>query len=294
VNVRPIDPAVDLPALVALFRADEEALRGRPSHVEEADVRMWLTRTDLEQDSWLLEDEGLLVAAGWGGLEGEAGEFAGIVAQGAKGRGLGLLLVERGEASAAAKGVPLVRTWVPPEDVSAAALLGGRGYREVRRFYEMAIELQSEPVVPALPAPLVLETFREEDAAGFHAAMIESFQDHWEWHGPPFDEWWTLRRDDDHSLWFLVRDGNELAAVVRNEARETGGYVGLLGVRRPWRGRGLGKALLHRAFAEFWRRGLTRVSLGVDAESPTGATKLYERLGMTVESATVIYERSLA
>ncbi len=124
--------------------------------------------------------------------------------------------------------------------------------------------------------------------------MMESFQDHWEWHGSPFDEWWTLRHDDDHSLWFLVRDGDEIAAIVRNEAREAGGYVGLLGVRRPWRGRGLGKALLHRTFAEFWRRGLTRVSLGVDADSPTGATKLYERVGMTVDSATVVYERSLA
>ena len=293
-NERPIDPVADVDVLVAMVRADEEALRGRPSHVEEADVRMWWTGTDLEHDSWLVEDEGRVVAIGWGGREGEAGEFAGIVAQGAKGRGLGSRLVERGEASAAAKGARIVRTWVPPEDASAAALLGGRGYREVRRFYEMAIELQGEPVVPVLPAPLVLEAFGEEDAARFHAAMIESFQDHWDWHGTSFEEWWELRRDNDQSLWFLVRDGDELAAVVRNEARKASGYVGLLGVRRPWRGRGLGKALLHRTFAEFWRRGLTRVSLGVDAESPTGATKLYERVGMTVESATVIYERSLA
>lgn len=293
-NVRPIDPAADLDTLVAIVRADEEALRGRPSHVEPADVRMWLWRTDLEHDSWLFEDEGRVVAAGWGGtLEGEAGEFAGVVAQGAKRRGLGTLLVERGEASATAKGARLVRTWVPSEDDAASALLGGRGYREVRRFYEMAIELPEEPVMPELPAPFVLDSFREEDAAGFHAAMIESFQDHWEWHGAPFDEWWALRRDDDHSLWFLVRDGEEIAGVVRNEAREAGGYVGLLGVRRSWRGRGLGKALLQRAFVAFWGRGLTRVSLGVDAESPTGATKLYEQVGMTVENATVVYERSL-
>ncbi len=294
-NIRPIDPAVDIATLVAMVRADEEALRGRPSHVEGADVRMWLTRTDLEHDSWLVEDEGRAVAAGWGGtVEGEAGEFAGIVAQGAKGRGLGLQLVERGEASATGKGARLVRTWVPPEDASAAALLGGRGYREVRRFYEMAIELPGEPIVPALPAPLVLDTFRDEDAAGFYGGMMESFEDHWEWHGPPFDEWWKIRSEDDRSLWFLVRDGDEIAAVARNEAREAGGYVGLLGVRRAWRGRGLAKALLAHTFAEFWRRGFTRVSLGVDAESPTGATKLYERMGMTVESATVVYERSFA
>ncbi len=142
-NVRPIDPDADVDTVVAIVRADEEALRGRPSHVEGADVRMWWTRTDLERDSWLFEDDGRVVAAGWGGREGEAGEFAGVVAQGAKGRGLGSLLVERGEASAAEKGARLVRTWAPPEDAAAASLLGGRGYREVRRFYDMAIELEA-------------------------------------------------------------------------------------------------------------------------------------------------------
>src|SRR5205807_1650633 len=99
------------------------------------------------------------------------------------------------------------------------------------------------------------------------------------------------RRGDDRSLWFLVRDGDEIAAIVRNDLRDTAGYVGIMGVRRPWRGRGLGKALLYRTFHEFVRRGLTRVTLHVDAESPTGATKLYESVGMHVESETVTFER---
>ena len=82
---------------------------------------------------------------------------------------------------------------------------------------------------------------------------------------------------------------------MRNEAnRNGGGYVALLGVRRAWRGLGLGKALLYRSFAEFWTRGVTRVTLGVDAESPTGATKLYERVGMEVESCMVVFEKALA
>ena len=85
------------------------------------------------------------------------------------------------------------------------------------------------------------------------------------------------------------------AAAVRNETnRNGGGYVALLGVRRAWRGLGLGKALLYRSFAEFWTRGVTRVTLGVDAESPTGATKLYERVGMEVESCMVVFEKALA
>ena len=73
--------------------------------------------------------------------------------------------------------------------------------------------------------------------------------------------------------------------------RNGGGYVGIIGVRRGRRGRGLAKALLLRTFGEFWRRGVTRVSLDVDADSPTGATRLYESVGMHVEGAMAVYER---
>jgi ribosomal protein S18 acetylase RimI-like enzyme len=70
--------------------------------------------------------------------------------------------------------------------------------------------------------------------------------------------------------------------------------VAALGVRRPWRGRGLGRALLLHTFGEFHRRGVTRISLGVDSENPTGATKLYESAGMQVELEQVVFERAFA
>lgn len=172
-----------------------------------------------------------------------------------------------------------------------------RGYREVRRFYEMAIELEAPPPAPAVPGGLALDAFHEDDARAFHAAIGDAFADSWEYQSTPFDESWAMRRgqerDEDGPLWFVVRDGDEIAATIRNETRGGGGYVAVLAVRPPWRGRGLGRALLHRSFAEFWRRGLTRVTLGVDSESPTGATKLYESVGMTVESSLLTYEKAL-
>lgn len=161
----------------------------------------------------------------------------------------------------------------------------------MRHFYEMAIELTARPAVP----DLAIETFDEADARAFHDALDEAFQDHWEHHGRGFEEWWERHRANpnfDPAIWFLIRDGVEIAAVCRNDANVNGGgYVGALGVRRPWRGRGFAKALLLRTFAEFWDRGLPRVTLGVDAESPTGATHLYERVGMRVESENVVFER---
>lgn len=69
--------------------------------------------------------------------------------------------------------------------------------------------------------------------------------------------------------------------------------MALLGVRRAWRRAGLGEALLLRSFAEFRRRGYTRGTLGVDASSVTGATRLYERAGMRVYRDTVFLEKQL-
>jgi mycothiol synthase len=161
----------------------------------------------------------------------------------------------------------------------------------------MAIELEAATVVPLLPEGFTLERFRTEDAREYYAALDASFQDHWEHHSVGFDRWWDDHQrahDFDPTLWFLVRNGDEVVATIRNDPnRNGGGYVGALGVVGPWRGKGLGRALMLRTFAEFYSRGIPRVTLGVDAQSATGATKLYESVGMITESSGVVYERAL-
>jgi mycothiol synthase len=128
--------------------------------------------------------------------------------------------------------------------------------------------------------------------------LHERQADHWEHHGVGFEKWWEQRQsahDVDPTLWFLIREGDDVAAVVCNEPnRNGGGYVGAIGVPRAWPGKGLGCTLLLRTFAEFYARGVPRVTLGVDAESPTGATKLYESVGMTTENSAAVYEKALA
>jgi ribosomal protein S18 acetylase RimI-like enzyme len=136
-----------------------------------------------------------------------------------------------------------------------------------------------------------------ERGEAFYEALNESFAEHWEWHPKPVDEWIELRqgqhRDEHGPVWFVVRDGNELAGVTRNDASVAGGgYVGAIGVRPAWRGKGVAKALLQRTFAEFWRRGTTRVTLDVDSQNATGAVALYERVGMYVDSCGVAFEKA--
>ncbi|MES1247975.1 MAG: GNAT family N-acetyltransferase [Actinomycetota bacterium] len=283
----------DLPRVAQLLKDDEEFLLERPSLLGVNDVREWLSRTDLEHDSWLYEDDGELAAIGWVDvMEGSDVGFAiGVVHPRWKGRGIGAELLERSTERLRGR-VPRMHQVAFGTDTAAAELMTSRGLDEVRRFYEMAIE-QTEP--PA-PVDLPVETVTEADLRDFHAAMDEAFQDHWEHHSTPYDEWWERHSKNpnlDLSVWFLIRgEDGEVAAVSRNEAnRNGGGYIGALGVRRKYRGKGYAKALLLHSFREFYERGMPRVTLGVDAQNPTGATHLYERVGMHVEMENVVFEK---
>ena len=175
----------DAAVVAALVAADETVLFGRPSRVGEIDVLDWWNRTDLASDSWLLEEGGRLVGVGWSEARGELGMFVGIVAQGAKGRGLGGALADLGERRVREAGGARAQTWTLGPDSAARELFEGRGYREVRRFYGMAIELEGPPPVPGLPEGLAIDVFRRADARAFHAAIGEAFEDHWEHHPDP-------------------------------------------------------------------------------------------------------------
>jgi mycothiol synthase len=286
----------DLEAARRLLVEDEEQLLGRPSRIESGDLREWLSHTDLATDSFLFEEAGELCAFGW--CIASPGADV-VIAIGAvhprwKRRGIGGELADRLEQRSRALGRRRVHATTLARDEAARPLFEQRGYREVRRFYDMAIELDAAP--PA--SPVRVETLPEGEEPAFYDALEEAFRDHWEHHSADFDEWWARHSGHpgfDRSLWFLVRDGGEIAAVCRNEAnRNGGGYVGAIGVRRRHRGKGYAKALLLHTFREFYDRGMPRVTLGVDAESPTGATHLYERVGMQVELEHVVFEKALA
>ena len=136
------------------------------------------------------------------------------------------------------------------------------------------------------------------------AAIRDAFQDHWGHVDTPFEEdleewkqWIHEDEDFDTDLWFLAMDGDEIAGfcqcypIVGEDPRV--GLVDELGVRRQWRGRGIATALLQHAFGAFFERDKPIVELGVDSQSPTGATRLYEKAGMSVTWTNNVYEIEL-
>jgi GNAT superfamily N-acetyltransferase len=218
---------------------------------------------------------------------------------------------------------------VPSTHTLARTLLERQGYELVRHFFEMAIEMDGPPARPKLPRGIVIRPFvrATEDRALVHV-IRDTFQDHWGHVAMPFEEEhadWVHWMDDDpsfdESLWFVAIDGSGDAGDVADVAdvayvggvyRVDGGqvvglslcygvtgegpHVGtieILGVRRPWRRRGIALALLQHSFGELYRHGKTTVTLGVDADSLTGAIRLYEQAGMRVQHQYDRYEKEL-
>ena len=125
---------------------------------------------------------------------------------------------------------------------------------------------------------------------------MEAFADDPGDHPEPFDEWsegHLARPTYDPTLWFVARDRGAVVAAAIARASDDGGWVDWLAVLPTHRSRGIGHALLRRAFATFAARGLRRVLLNVDAENVTGATAVYERAGMRVVNRWDLWERGI-
>ena len=288
----------DAPAVNELITTADLDVQGWTDS-SEPELLGWWRMMDLEQNSWVLEADGAVAAYGVGFVHGDVLELDGFVHPQRRGQGLGRWLVDQAESRARELGKERLQAFSLAQDERAHRLFELCGMHEQRRYYRMMIEHDREPAPAEWPDGLRVATFEEEDAKAFHDALGEAFEEEWGFVRMPFDEWREMRMvndpDYDPTLWFVVRDGDEIAAVMRNEPDRSGaGFVGALGVRRPWRKRGLGLALLQHAFGEFYRRGKPRVALGVDAENPTGATRLYERAGMHVAYEVVTHGKTLA
>lgn len=224
------------------------------------------------------------------------------------GRGLSAWLVRHGEAWATerpgASDSPLVlrlSRYIGNE--AASRLFVSLGYHYVRTFWVMRVDLGGSRLEAPDPSGVAIRPFDpDSDVERVYDALREAFDDHW---GGPFHslERWRHRSIDgeganfDPTLWFVAEQDDEVVGAICCAATtpraEDTGEVGYLAVRGPWRRRGVALALLLRSFAELRRRGVAGCELSVDAESPTGATKVYERAGMKVAYGWEVWEKTL-
>ncbi|MEO5965465.1 MAG: GNAT family N-acetyltransferase [Candidatus Limnocylindrales bacterium] len=209
-----------------------------------------------------------------------------------------------GEAEADPRPGPRgLRSFAVESEASDIALLTDQGYVPIRHGFEMRRPLTGQ--LPAHPVPDGLEMRPVTDAQhrAIFAADNEAFEDHWG-HRVQTDGDFVARfsgPDVDTGLWQVAWDGDEVAGVVMNaifavENEALGvqrAWLEHVSVRRPWRGRGVAKALVAASFEALQARGITEAWLGVDASNPTGALRLYEGLGFTVARRWHAYGRPL-
>jgi mycothiol synthase len=190
-----------------------------------------------------------------------------------------------------------VRNAMESRDVVAREMHEAEGYKPVRYTWRMEIELDEPPPAPIWPMGIELRPFDLEGHDYLvYRAHQDAFRDHWGSVPRSYEFWQHHMVEDenfDPSQWHIAWDGDQIAGYALCRYHLDKAWVGTLGVLRPWRKRGLGLALLHHSFVEFYKRGDRLIMLMVDSENPNGATRLYQQAGMHVASEYVFYEKEL-
>lgn len=302
-GLRPRRPvADDAAAITALINAVDLADYGA-CDMEVHEVADDLRRVALETDAWLVDGpEGL---DGSGASDGPVA-FADLSPRGGgagwelylavlpawRRRGVGTALVRdlesrvRARLDEAPAGARVtIHGWIKGDSEPERRWAASLGYTVQRQFLRMRIDMTEPPPPPPWPSGIRPRTFvvgRDERAT--FEAMEEAFADHWG-HMPAVFEDWVRRTESDAfdpGLWLLAVEGDEIVGTSLGSGGPQGGWIGGLGTRRAWRGRGVARAILLEQFRLFWERGMRTVQLGVDGASLTGATRLYEKAGMRV------------
>jgi ribosomal protein S18 acetylase RimI-like enzyme len=177
--------------------------------------------------------------------------------------------------------------------------LDGHGLEPIRWFFLMRRATLDDIPDAALPDGLEFRPVTPDQHRAIFDAEVEAFRDHWSSREKTDEDLErTLKREElDTDLWVVVWDGDEIAGVVQNwvwaeENATLGvarGWLEHISVRRPWRRRGLGRAITAEALRRLAAAGLTEACLGVDAENPTGALGLYEGLGFDVHQRWITH-----
>ncbi|TMD33075.1 MAG: GNAT family N-acetyltransferase [Chloroflexi bacterium] len=291
---------------------DEAAMRTSYAHLE---------RSDPARDVLVAELEGEIVGYSrveWGDTNDGERYYDGFCFLGpeARRRGIGRAMLAWNEARrraiaadhvAAGHGLDRPRwltTFAFDGDPGAAVLLRSAGYAPFRRFYSMVRpDLEAIPDAP-LPEGIEIRPIARDRLAMRQVfdADSEAFRDHFGWVSGSDDAFAAFVEDPstDPSLWLVGFDGDDVAGAVLNgihggiDGRPAEGWLDSVFTRRPWRRRGLARALIVRSLFLLREHGLTSASLGVDAQNPNQALHLYESCGFRVASSSTAYRKPVA
>jgi len=307
-RIRQFDANRDIPDVVRVINAENEA-----DDVDERDSEEeWRAFTahvsdqlDPSRDLAVGEVEGRVVAvAGQDWVDTRDGAFRehrlwGCVEPAFRRRGIGAAMLRDNERRA--KAVASTHDTDRPHSLAGWAaserpgsrLLAASGYEIVRWFFDMVRpDLEDLPELPPMPDGLELRPVTPDLYGAVWRGNREAFRDHW---GGADESDAAMRRffetpGRDPSLWLVAFEGDEVAAGVFNgiypeQDAALGtkrGWLDSVFTCRPWRRRGLARALILRSLVLLKERGMTSAALGVDADNQSGALGLYESAGFSL------------
>lgn len=317
----------DFPLMAALAQACSDADQEDNATTAEEIANMFahhLTNCDVQKDVLFAEVNGEMIAhcrnRWW--REEATGHY--IYAHGAdisphwRRRGLGRALLHhmqrRIREVAVEQGHPtdtprFFQSWASDNEVASQKLLTSEGYTPMRHAFEMTRPLVAdEDDIPHFPLPEGFEV-RPVSPDQWYAlwrADVEAFRDHWGFTEPTEEnykgwiEWKWFQPELFRVAWDVEK--NEIAGAVENFINEDEnakynrkrGYTEGIFVRRPYRKRGLARALIAISLRMHKDLGMTEAALGVDTENPTGALRVYEACGFRMHKHFATYRKVIS
>jgi len=218
---------------------------GQPDFDLGALLEMW-SDFDLEKNVWVIENEEKKIV-GYGCLEEEGNEKAvsyGFVLPSARGTGVGTALLNTFEARSAELSFQSgmkkrLQNYIPTRE-EAKRLLSIHGFKPVRYFKRMSIQMDKAPSPPVIPSGFVIDTFvRNQDERSVYEAYIETFADHWDFTAPEFKSWVEKTQRDSFTpdWWFVARgEQGETAGIALCQMHEDTLFINQIGVKQAWVG----------------------------------------------------------
>ena len=315
ITLRPWRDASDWAHIAAVRNAESAADGTQYVHTAGELAAERRPNMDPSRDVFLAEEDGRVVgvvAASWAIRDGRVAlNTDGAVHPSHRRRGIGTALLRRAQehlANATAAVEPererRFDAWVGEVQGGAVALLERNGYAIDRYGFEMArsgLDALDGSAAPLVPDGIEIRAGSLPELRQTLVAEDEAFRDH-----PGHRDWTDADTEGvlanpcfDPTLWRVAWAGDEVAGAVENwvypdENEALGlrrGWLERVSVRRPWRKRGLARALIEASFAALGERGLTHAMLGVDAKNPSGALRLYESMGFERVRTGLLYAR---
>lgn len=309
----------DIPHMSRVFNAAERANGSERVSTVETMTKTYenLRNSDTANDLVLIEVNGELIGykrvSFYVELDGQRiYEHFGFLHPDWQGKGIGSALVKHSEArirELAATHPDTGSKWysafILEKQTNLKEILEREGYQIVRYGYSMVRpNLENIPDVP-MPEGLEVRPVRTEDLRAIWEAEVEAFRDHWGADEPQDGDYdrWLKDTFFQPEVWVVGWDTstNEVAGMVRTfidedanrEFNRKRGYTENISVRRPWRRRGLARALMARSFQIQKDRGMTDTALGLDAQNPNGALDLYKSMGFEVTQTETSYRKPI-